>query len=69
MLVTPLTGQASGDTLRWLHRDGIAVLAEGPLPGSWLVRGTRAHLFPIAIGHGAMVTAARPGGCLQEYNR
>ena len=64
ILVVPLRSTHPESILLWALPAGALAMGAGALPGSYVVRGSRAALIWPAMAHGALLLSAQPTGCL-----
>lgn len=63
MILVPIApGAAQGMIARATHHDA-RLVDYGPLPGSFVVEGSRAALWPEMLSHGVLLLAAPSAGC------
>jgi len=63
MVLLPLDGAASAQTLAWATRSGARPISRGPYRGAWIVSGARAELIAPAFRHFTLILAAGAAGC------
>ncbi|WP_231023499.1 hypothetical protein [Sphingomonas sp. IC-11] len=68
MLVLPVRPASAGSTIAWATEAGARLRGPGPYEGSYFVNGERARLIGPALEAGALLIAARGGGCDPERN-
>lgn len=66
MLIVPIRPASAGATVAWASAAGAELRGAGPYEGSFFVNGARARLAGPALRAGALLIAARGGGCSQE---
>ncbi len=68
MLILPVRPASGGETIAWATEAGARLRGAGPYEGSYFVNGERARLIGPALKAGALLIAARGGGCDPERN-
>jgi hypothetical protein len=63
MMIVSLSGQSAGEIAAWASREGLAIIGQGPLAGSLVVRTEGGTLADKALRHGGIVVAAPATGC------
>lgn len=63
MLLVPMTGEAAGKLARTALSHEARLIAEGPIPGSMIVRGKLADFPGAMIFEGMLLLSAPQGGC------
>jgi hypothetical protein len=63
MLLIPYSTSAATGLVAVALSNGARLIEEGPFPGSLVVSGDRAALFPAMLRQGVLVTASPSAGC------
>lgn len=61
--ILPVVPGDTAATYRWAFEAGARPIAPGPYPGALVVQGSLGTLALPAVSHGALLIAARFGGC------
>lgn len=63
ILIAPLLPGDSAASLGWARQAGAQLIAPGPYPRSYVVKGSLAALLGPALSHGTLLLPARVAGC------
>jgi hypothetical protein len=63
MMIVSLSGQSAGEIAAWASREELAIIGQGSIAGSLVVRTEGGTLADKALRHGGIVVAAPATGC------
>jgi len=68
MMLIPMTSQARAALIPLAAAHGALLVAQGPLPGSFVIDGKRSRIAATMYRHGIVVLAAPLAGCRADIS-